>query len=129
MINDEELSTLDEKSQKIIRRLLDRINELEEENLQLSMNRLRVTSDITFMVVGMRFYNNHRFTGKDVISLKKDDDNPKDRTAIKVLVDGVHVGYVAREYTNIIRCVKNFEEKSIVWLQNFPQSAKLKLVF
>lgn len=128
MINDEELNKLDEKSQKIVKRLLDRIKELEEENLQFSMDKLRITSDITFMAVGMRFRGNHRFSAKDIISLEKEDDNPKDNTAIKVLVDGVHVGYVSREYTNIIRCVNDFEKKSIVWLQNFPQSAKLKLI-
>ena len=47
--------------------------------------------------VGMRFRGSHGFSAQDNIVLVKEDDNPHDENAVRVMVGGRHVAYVARE--------------------------------
>jgi len=89
------------------------------------------TKSITFVAVGMRYRSPtspHVFSENDQISLEKEDDNPVDKNAIKIIVDKQHVAYVGREYTRMIRDIDQFEDKPIRWVCNFPQSAKMKLL-
>ena len=51
----------------------------------------------TITAVGMRFRGSHSFSAQDKITLAKEDENPKDPNAVKIMVDGRHVAYVARE--------------------------------
>ena len=53
--------------------------------------------------VGMRFRGNHGFTVQDNILLVKEDENPRDANAVKIMVDGRHVAYVAREDCRMAR--------------------------
>lgn len=84
--------------------------------------------DVVFTVVGMRFYGHHVFRPDDNISLEKEDDNPKDRNAIKVIVNDKHVAYVAREDAVKLRKVEGFETAKIVFVRNLRASTDLKLV-
>jgi hypothetical protein len=134
---DEEFNALDTKTRVTIIWLSNKVKKLtkqldasQEENMGLQMTKLLIHSDMTFMAVGMKYISQppHFFTSSDNITLIKDDNNPKDNTAIKVMVDGTHVAFVSREYTKIIRNVDNFENKTVQLLRNFPYSAKMKLV-
>lgn len=55
-----------------------------------------------FMVVGLGKGNRefHHFKDTDKIKLEPEPNNRYDKNAIKVLANGVFVGYVARDYTN-----------------------------
>jgi hypothetical protein len=86
------------------------------------------SENITFMGVGMRYCGNHQFSEDDIIKLEKEDNNPTDKTAIKILVNDKKVAYVAKEYTQRLRKIPNFEEKEIKFLRNFPYSCKLELI-
>ncbi|KFH61752.1 hypothetical protein MVEG_12412 [Podila verticillata NRRL 6337] len=69
--------------------------------------------------VGMRFHGDHRFSCDDTIKLKKEDNNPKDSNAIKVMLmkdkKWKHVAYVAREDAMWLRTVDEFEKLSLKW--------------
>ena len=68
-------------------------------------------------VVGMQFRRNHHvFSETDVITLERESTNPYDPFANKVLVNGEHVAYVARE------CNRNVVEPSkleVKWKTNW----------
>ena len=89
---------------------------------------LSTPEPVTFMAVGMRFNGDHTFSENDEIKLEKEDDNAFDNKAIKVLVEGKKVGYVAREYTMQLREMPDFEQKKIKLVKNFRQSTKLELI-
>lgn len=59
--------------------------------MRLSMTKLRINSDVSFMGIGMKYISNppHLFTSSDNITLMKDN------TAIKVMVDSIHVFHAA----------------------------------
>jgi hypothetical protein len=50
-----------------------------------------------FVVVGMRFRGNHKFKKYDNVTLEFEPTNQYDENAIKVMVDGIHQGYVAKD--------------------------------
>lgn len=126
---EDEWTSLEPKTRDTILWLVDQV---QTSNVIHSVSTLQITPrpDITFMAVGMKYCSvpSHVFSDKDQISLEKEDDNSADSTAIKVVVDNKHVAYVGREYTRMIREIENFEAKTIQWMRNFPQSAKMKLV-
>jgi len=47
--------------------------------------------------VGMKFRGNHVFSENETLTLERDRHNKFDPNAIKVLADGKHVAFVARE--------------------------------
>ena len=51
---------------------------------------------LPFTAVGMQYHGSHIFSGGEGLTLRPDPDNPHDLSAIQVLVNGVHVAYVAR---------------------------------
>jgi len=55
-----------------------------------------------FIVVGMRFHGNHKFTKYDNVTLEFEPTNQYDENAIKVMVDGIHWGYVAKDNNKCI---------------------------
>ena len=59
---------------------------------------------IWFTLTGTNHYYGHAFLEKGMkIRLEKEPDNPHDREAIKVLLDGVgHIGYVANSPYTVI---------------------------
>lgn len=85
---------------------------------------------IRFFVVGMKFHGNHIFTNEDngKISLEKEDDNPYDNNAIKVLVNKKHVAYVAKEYAAELRKISDLEHKTVEYQKSFPNSAILTMI-
>ncbi|CAG8605792.1 3163_t:CDS:1, partial [Ambispora leptoticha] len=46
---------------------------------------------------GMRFHGNHKFKKSDIITLELEPFNTYDKNAIKVMVDGIHKAYVAKD--------------------------------
>lgn len=83
---------------------------------------------VYFTVVGMRFHGNHRFTKEDAITLEKEDDNPKDPKAIRVMIDGKKVAYVAREDAIKLRDVEEMELCQIEMVSNKQASTDMKLI-
>lgn len=77
--------------------------------------------------VGMRFHGDHRFSPNDIVKLKKEDNNPKDPNAVKVMLmenkKWRHVAYVAREDAMWLRTVDDFEELSLEWAKNTRATA------
>ncbi|CAG8654018.1 4273_t:CDS:1, partial [Ambispora gerdemannii] len=49
------------------------------------------------MVVEMRFRGDHKFKKSDIITLELEPSNAYDKNAIKVMVDGIHKVYVAKD--------------------------------
>ncbi|CAG8496877.1 23642_t:CDS:1, partial [Racocetra persica] len=50
----------------------------------------------SFMVVGMRFHSGRKFKKSDIITLEPEPSNIYDINAIKVIVDGIHKAYIAK---------------------------------
>jgi hypothetical protein len=129
-LTEDEFEQLTPKVQTCIIRLASENIELHNIIGDKLADRLKAVSlSTTFMVVGMRFHGDHTFSENDEIKLEKEDDNAFDNKAIKVLVGDKKVAYVSKEYTNQLREIPNFEQKKIKLLRNFPQSAKLELIF
>jgi hypothetical protein len=85
-----------------------------------------------FTVVGMRFRGNHKFKKSDNITLEFDPSNQYDKNAIKVMVDGVHRAYVAKDNNRYIGDLMRRYPKYSVEAhgnKNYNLSAKLDLVF
>jgi len=65
-------------------------------------------------VVGMKFHGDHRFDSSDVIRLEKEDNNPKDSNAVKVMLNEgkkwKHKAYVCREDAMWLRTIDGFEK-------------------
>lgn len=79
-----------------------------------------------FVAVGMRFRDNYRFAADDKIYLEYEDSNPHDLNAIKILVCGEHVAYVARnDCIKICNAVEFTLELRLV--DHYGASADLKL--
>ena len=130
-LTEEDFEKLDAKVQICILQLASENVELHniiDNKLSEKIESVSLTKNIVFMVVGMRYYKNHKFDEDDRITLEREDDNPHDSNAIKVLVDDEKVGYVAREYTTQLREIPDLEKKEIRFLRSFAQSAKLELV-
>jgi hypothetical protein len=93
-----------------------------------------VNEEVEFFAVGMRFRGNHIFRFEDKIRLEKEDDNPYDSNAIKILVHNseakwIHVAYVAREdAVKLRRKVKDFVNCKIVFKTRYAASARLALI-
>ncbi|RHZ52871.1 hypothetical protein Glove_456g42 [Diversispora epigaea] len=51
----------------------------------------------SFMVVGMRFCGGHKFKKSDIITFEPEPSNTYDKNVIKVMVDGIHKAYVAKD--------------------------------
>lgn len=86
------------------------------------------TLDIKFYAVGMRFHGGHVFSSDDDIRLEREDDNPHDANAIRVMADGVHVAYVSRQNTQTIRRIANFEDKLVDLVCGYSASTLLNLI-
>jgi hypothetical protein len=84
--------------------------------------------EIKFYSVGMRYYGDHVFTMDDDIRLEKEDDNPHDSNAIKVMVDGVHKAYVSKIENQGIRCVEDFEHKKVKLIANHSTCSSMNLI-
>lgn len=80
--------------------------------------------EITF--VGMRYRGNHHFCKNDIVKLEKDDDNPHDRNAVKVMVkDGKkwkHAAFVTRDDAIYLRGIPDFEKKPLRFEKNYAAS-------
>ena len=58
---------------------------------------------IWFAAVGMKYRGNHLFSSSDKVTLMTENENRFDSNAVKVLVGGKHVAYVARDQTGRVR--------------------------
>lgn len=100
--------------------------------LKYNMPNIEIINDpnaILFEAVGMRHYTNHVFSSDDDISMEKEDDNPYDSNAIKIMVDGVKVGYVSRRDTSQLRRVEGFEHKKVECIMLMETSTLLAIRF
>ena len=82
----------------------------------------------TFTAVGMRFRGNHVFTPEDNVTLQREDENPHDPNAVKILVGGRHVAYVSRDDCPQVRAAISRGRSEARFVENYPQSACLALV-
>ncbi|CAG8660924.1 9557_t:CDS:2, partial [Paraglomus brasilianum] len=86
----------------------------------------------SFMVVGMRFRGGHKFKKSDNITLEPEPSNTYDKNAIKVMVDGIHKAYVAKdENVSIGDLVKKYPNYRITahGKKNYNKSASLNLEY
>jgi hypothetical protein len=93
-----------------------------------NITRINDPNTILFEAVGMRYYTNHVFTPNDDITVEKEDDNPHDSNAIKIMVDGVKVAYVSRRNTSQLRNVEGLEHKKIECIMLMDTSTLLAIV-
>lgn len=82
-----------------------------------------------FIAVGMRFLNNHIFTNDDNITLELEPTNLFDKDAVKILVNGIHEGYVSKNNNIIIGKIFQNSDYSIKVNNVFEQSAELIIYF
>ncbi|CAJ0902052.1 7569_t:CDS:2 [Entrophospora sp. SA101] len=54
-------------------------------------------SDDISAIIGMRFRGGHKFKKSDTITLEPEPSNTYDKNAIKIMVDGTHKAYVAKD--------------------------------
>ena len=86
----------------------------------------------SFMVVGMRFRGGHKFKKSDIITLELEPSNTYDKNAIKVMVDGIHKAYVAKnENVSIGDLIKQYPNYRITahGKKNYNQSASMNLEY
>ena len=86
----------------------------------------------SFMVVGMRFRGGHKFKKSDIITLELEPSNSYDKNAIKVMVDGIHKAYVAKnENVSIGDLMKQYPNYRITahGKKNYNQSASMNLEY
>ncbi|CAJ0643343.1 6186_t:CDS:2 [Entrophospora sp. SA101] len=86
----------------------------------------------SFMVVGMRFRGGHKFKKSDTITLEPEPSNTYDKNAIKVMVDGIHKAYVAKdENVSIGDLMKKYPNYRITahGKKNYNKSASLNLEY
>ncbi|CAJ0767868.1 15351_t:CDS:1, partial [Entrophospora sp. SA101] len=86
----------------------------------------------SFMVVGMRFRGGHKFKKSDTITLEPEPSNTYDKNAIKIMVDGIHKAYVAKdENVSIGDLMKKYPNYRITahGKKNYNKSASLNLEY
>jgi hypothetical protein len=116
---------------KYIKRLLNKLEEtLVVKKLDdMAIGREKTSRRISF--VGMRYHGEHYFTADDDVRLEKEDDNPVDTNAVKVVLKGrkkwKHVAYVAKEDAKWLRTVDDFEGLSLEYISTFYASAVYKI--
>lgn len=79
------------------------------------------------MAVGMRFRGGHNFSEHDNITLELDDDDPIDKYAVKILVDGKHVVFVAVEDNRKLRKIDGLLDRRVHIVKKYAQSVKIEL--
>ncbi|KFH61745.1 hypothetical protein MVEG_12415 [Podila verticillata NRRL 6337] len=114
---------------KGIRRIIRKLSELDnrESYIKIAGKTSEPRPSLEFMVVGMRFRGDHKFSHKDDITLELDDDNRVDKYAIKVLVDGKHVAFVAAEDARKLRKIKDVLDRRVYLVKKYAQSATMRL--
>jgi hypothetical protein len=113
---------------KGVRRIMRKLSEAtDRENYVELADKEQPQPSLGFMAVGMRFRGNHKFSVDDNISLELDDNNRVDKNAIKILVDGRHVAFVAAEDALKLRDVDDLLEREIHLVQTYAQSVKMQL--
>jgi hypothetical protein len=74
----------------------------------------RVFDPVSFQAVGFRHRNKTRLDVLEakILTLEPEPDNKADANAIKLMGDGIHLGYVAREYCRFLRACVGWEIKA-----------------
>lgn len=115
---------------KMIKRLIRKLDELECDTSGDEISKPRRYTKPVYRklnsryidFVGMRFRGDHRFSSDDKVRLEKEDDNPKDSNAVRVMVKKDkkwrHVAYVARDDAEWLRAVGDFEELPLEWAKD-----------
>ena len=86
----------------------------------------------SFMVVGMRFRGEHKFKKSDTITLELEPSNAYDKNTIKVMIDGIHKAYVAKnENVSIGDLMKQYPNYQITahGKKNYNQLASLNFEY
>lgn len=115
---------------KSIKRLLNGLEErLVKELDDMTIGGEKTSRRISF--VGMKYRGEHYFTIDDHIRLEKEDDNPVDRNAVKVMLKDrkkwKHVAYVAKKDAKWLRTVDDFEELSLEYIRSFNASVDYRI--
>lgn len=119
---------------KCVKRLMRKLDELHEDSddvyeydISEKFTNISIVPhfrEITF--VGMRYRGDHHFRKDDIVKLEKDDDNPHDHNAVKVMVkDGKnwkHAAFVTRSDAVYLRGIPDFEKKPMKFEKNYAAS-------
>ncbi|CAJ0630231.1 10740_t:CDS:2 [Entrophospora sp. SA101] len=84
------------------------------------------------ILLGMRFRGGHKFKKSDTITLEPEPSNTYDKNAIKIMVDGTHKAYVAKdENVSIGDLMKKYPNYRITahGKKNYNKSASLNLEY
>ncbi|CAJ0843187.1 19379_t:CDS:2, partial [Entrophospora sp. SA101] len=82
--------------------------------------------------LGMRFRGGHKFKKSDTITLEPEPSNTYDKNAIKIMVDGIHKAYVAKdENVSIGDLMRRYPRYRVNahGKKNYNQSASLNLEY
>jgi hypothetical protein len=114
---------------KGIRRIVRKLSELDnrESYVEISSKSSDPRPSLKFTAVGMRYRGNYDFSYNDNITLELDDDNHVDKYAIKILVDGKHVAFVAAEDARKLRAIDGLLDRSVYVVKKFNQSVMMTL--
>ncbi|KAF8945462.1 hypothetical protein BGZ47_002609 [Haplosporangium gracile] len=86
-------------------------------------------TEITF--VGMKYRGGHVFSPKDQVRLERDNKNPVDKNAIKVMVfkngNWIHAAYIGRDDANALKVQLGIEHMKLTYLRAYLASVKYRL--
>ncbi|CAG8677948.1 28753_t:CDS:2 [Dentiscutata erythropus] len=88
--------------------------------------------EATPVVARMRFRGGHKFKKSDIITLEPEPSNTYDKNTIKVMIDGIHKAYVAKnENGSIGDLMKKYPNYQITahGKKNYNQLASLNLEY
>lgn len=101
---------------KCVKRLLRKLESTNEPEIHTNPNE--------FVAADMESYGNHIFSKHDNITLELDD---KDKSAIKILVDGKLVAFVATDCIHNLRSKKHLLIRKVSFVKAYPEGTKLRL--
>ncbi|CAJ0918745.1 6662_t:CDS:2 [Entrophospora sp. SA101] len=98
--------------------------------IECKIKRLKIPAMV--LDSGMRFRGGHKFKKSDTITLEPEPSNTYDKNAIKIMVDGIHKAYVAKdENVSIGDLMKKYPNYRITahGKKNYNKSASLNLEY
>lgn len=101
-------------------------------NMKMCMDLLKITplyTEISF--VGIEGRRRHTFDSDTEVKLERDDENPENSNAIKVLVNKndkwKHVAYVEKDDAMELRKYGKYENKRLKFLRQYQTSARYRI--
>lgn len=79
-----------------------------------------------FLVVGMNHYGNYKISHNDKLSFEFEPTNEHDPKAIKVLANGIHVGYIMRRQCGLLEhLVNTSQEYNVSLVEHYKNSCRI----